>query len=224
MARTVCPVTTRMAVRQVQGAAIGPPTAWSPAVVRHTDAALAHPSQHSASIGCPAARNRAAAAAAGAAATSDSAGLARTRCGQDLPQLKAPCAGVFSARVDGPDSAEAASPALSGAGISFSPAELQAVVGDMTDALREPGIGTAEVGEIVNLLSAAEAAHAAAPPRCAALQPVTIQERGLHSLKLCWSDGGSAYPKEKVDMNQVTTPCTSAWVAARASPASRRTS
>ena len=150
--------------------------------------------------------------------------LATLFCGQDLPQRKALCVGVFSARVDGSHSTEAAGPALSGAGISFSPAELQAVVGDMTDALREPGIGTAEVGEIVNLLSAAEAAHAAAPPRCAALQPVTIQERGLHSLKLCWSDGGSAYPKEKVDMNQVTTPCTSAWVAARASPAPRRTS
>lgn len=44
----------------------------------------------------------------------------------------------------------------------FSPAELRAVVGDMTEALREQGIGTVEVGEIVNLLYAA---REATPPR-----------------------------------------------------------
>ena len=40
----------------------------------------------------------------------------------------------------------------------FSPAELQAVVGDLTETLREQGIGTVEVGEIVNLLYAAREA------------------------------------------------------------------
>jgi truncated hemoglobin YjbI len=84
--------------------------------------------------------------------------LAPLFCGQDLPQLKALCVGVFSARVGGPCSAEAAGPALSGAGMSFSPAELQAVAGDMTEALREQGLGTVEVGEVVNLLYAARQA------------------------------------------------------------------
>ena len=42
------------------------------------------------------------------------------------------------------------------------PGGLQAVIGDMTEALREHGIGTLEVGEIVNLLYAAPEA---APPR-----------------------------------------------------------
>jgi hypothetical protein len=35
----------------------------------------------------------------------------------------------------------------------------------MTEALREQGIGTVEVGEIVNLLYAAQAAPEAPPPR-----------------------------------------------------------
>ena len=42
----------------------------------------------------------------------------------------------------------------------FGPAELQAVVGDMTEALREQGVGTVEVAEIVNLLYASERAAA----------------------------------------------------------------
>jgi ribosomal protein S28E/S33 len=46
--------------------------------------------------------------------------------------------------------------------MSFSPAQLQAVLGDLSEALREQGIGTVEVGEIVNLL---DAAREAAPPR-----------------------------------------------------------
>ncbi len=46
--------------------------------------------------------------------------------------------------------------------MSLSAEERQAVVGDMTDALRDQGIGTVEVGEIVNLLYAA---REAAPPR-----------------------------------------------------------
>lgn len=88
--------------------------------------------------------------------------LAPLFCGQDLPQLKALGVSVFSARVGRPCSTEAAGAAPPDTGMSFSPAELQAVVGDMTDALREQGIGTAEVGEIVNLLYAA---REAAPPR-----------------------------------------------------------
>lgn len=78
--------------------------------------------------------------------------LAPLFCGKDLPQLKAMEVSVFSARVGGPCGTEAADPALPNAGMCFSPAELRAVVGDMTEALREQGIGTVEVGEIVNLL------------------------------------------------------------------------
>jgi hemoglobin len=81
--------------------------------------------------------------------------LAPLFCGKDLPQLKALGVRVFSARVGGPCSTEAGGPALPDAGMRFSPAELQAVVGDMTDALREQGIGMPEVGEIVHLLYAA---------------------------------------------------------------------
>ncbi|MDP2451118.1 MAG: hypothetical protein Q8M93_19685 [Polaromonas sp.] len=88
--------------------------------------------------------------------------LAPLFCGKDLPQLKALGVSVFSARVGGPCCTEAADPALPDAGMCFSPAELQAVVGDMTEALREQGIGTVEVGEIVNLLYAAREAE---PPR-----------------------------------------------------------
>jgi hemoglobin len=84
--------------------------------------------------------------------------LATLFCGKDLPQLKALGVSVFSARVGGPCSTEAAGAALRDAGMSFGPAELQAVIGDMTEALREHGIGTLEVGEIVNLLYAARGA------------------------------------------------------------------
>lgn len=83
--------------------------------------------------------------------------LAPLFCGKDLPQLKALGVSVFSARIGGPCSSEAAGPAPPDAGMSFSPAELQAVVGDMSEALREQGLGTVEIGEIVNLLYAARA-------------------------------------------------------------------
>lgn len=83
--------------------------------------------------------------------------LAPLFCGKDLPQLKALGVSVFSARLGGPCSSEAAGPAPPDAGMSFSPAELQAVVGDMTEALREQGLGAVEIGEIVNLLYAARA-------------------------------------------------------------------
>ena len=97
--------------------------------------------------------------------------LAPLFCGQDLPHLKALGVGVFSARVGGPcstkaagaaETAEAADAALSNAGMRFSPTELQAVVCDMTEALREQGIGTVEVEEIVNVLYAS---RVATPPR-----------------------------------------------------------
>jgi len=88
--------------------------------------------------------------------------LAPLFCGKDLPQLKALGESVINAWVGGPCSPEAAGPALRGAGMRLNPAELQTVVGDMTNALREQGIGTVEVGELVNLLYVA---REAAPPR-----------------------------------------------------------
>jgi len=88
--------------------------------------------------------------------------LASLFCGKDLPQLKALGVSVFSARVGGPCSSEAAGSALPGAGMSFGPAELQAVAGDLAEALREQGVDTVVVAEIVNHLYAA---RGAAPPR-----------------------------------------------------------
>jgi hypothetical protein len=57
--------------------------------------------------------------------------------GKDLPQFEALCVSALSARVGGPCSTEATGPALPNVGMRFSPTELQAVVGDMTEALRE---------------------------------------------------------------------------------------
>ena len=97
--------------------------------------------------------------------------LAPLFCGQDLPHLKALGVSEFNARVggpcstsaaDAPDATVAADRALSDAAIRYSPAELQAVVGDMTEALREQGIGMLEVEETVNVLYAA---RVAASPR-----------------------------------------------------------
>jgi len=84
--------------------------------------------------------------------------LAALFCGKDLPQLKALGVSAFSASVGGPCCTEAAGLAPAYAGMRFSPAELQAVVGDMTDVLREQGIGAVDVAEIVNLLYAAREA------------------------------------------------------------------
>lgn len=81
--------------------------------------------------------------------------LAPLFCGKDLPQLKALGVRALSARIGGPRSTEAAGPGLPDTYMSFSPTELQAVVGDLADALREQGIGTVEVGEVVHLLYAA---------------------------------------------------------------------
>jgi hemoglobin len=88
--------------------------------------------------------------------------------GKDLPQLKALGVSVFSARLGGPCSSAAAGLAPADAGMRFNAAERQAVVGDMTEALRERGIGTVEVAAIVDRLYAAQATetqhHHAEPP------------------------------------------------------------
>lgn len=78
--------------------------------------------------------------------------LATLFCGKDLPQLKALGVSVFSTIVGGPFGIETGGPELPYAGMRFSPEELQAVVGDLTAALQEQGIGTVEVEEIVRLL------------------------------------------------------------------------
>lgn len=65
----------------------------------------------------------------------------------DLPQLKALGVGFLSARAGGPHHDAAPQHAR----LSFSPAELQAVVGDDLDTLAEHGVGAAEIGEVVGL-------------------------------------------------------------------------
>ena len=75
--------------------------------------------------------------------------------GKDLPQLKALGVSVFRARVGASCSTQAEGPTPAGVGIRFSPTELQAVIADLTETLREQGIGTVDVEEIVNLLYAA---------------------------------------------------------------------
>ena len=67
--------------------------------------------------------------------------------GLELPQLKALGVGFLSARVGGPHHDAAPQHAR----LSFSPAELQAVVGDDLDTLAEHGVGAAEIGEVVGL-------------------------------------------------------------------------
>ena len=75
-------------------------------------------------------------------------------CGKDLPQLKALFFSLLSARVAQPCCTGSVYPALQDADMGFSPAELQALIDDMTAALREQGLGTSEVGEIIKLLYA----------------------------------------------------------------------
>lgn len=75
--------------------------------------------------------------------------------GRDLPQLKALGVSLFSARVGGPCGTGASGLALTCASMRISPQELHAAVGDMTEALREQGIGRAEVGEVVSHIYAA---------------------------------------------------------------------
>lgn len=81
--------------------------------------------------------------------------LVDTLCGRDLPQLKALGVSLLSARVGGPCGAEVSGMELPGASIRFSPKELHAALGDVTEALREQGIGAEEVDEVVSLICAA---------------------------------------------------------------------
>lgn len=82
--------------------------------------------------------------------------------GQDLPQLKALGVRIVSAATGGPDPGLAPGKPSHNAGMGFSPAQLQAIVGDVTDALREQGVGAVEVGEVVQLI---HARRASAPGR-----------------------------------------------------------
>jgi phosphate starvation-inducible PhoH-like protein len=72
--------------------------------------------------------------------------------GLDLPDLKARGVSFLVAASGGPDRAVLAGPAPQHAGMGFSAAELQAVVGDVAQALAEQGAGVAEVGEVVSLI------------------------------------------------------------------------
>ncbi len=75
--------------------------------------------------------------------------------GRDLPQIKALGVSLLSARTGGPCGTEVSAMELSGARLRFSPNELHAALGDVTDALREQGIGADEVCELVSLIQAA---------------------------------------------------------------------
>lgn len=88
-------------------------------------------------------------------------------CGQDLPQLKALGVSFLSAGAGGPGHEPGPAEVRQHVGMSFSPAQWQAVVGDMTEALREQGIGAAEVGEVVKLLDARGSARNDSRTRCA---------------------------------------------------------
>lgn len=74
--------------------------------------------------------------------------------GRDLPQLKALGVSLLSARVGGPSGTGVSVMELPGASIRFSPQELHAALDDMTEAMREQGIGADEVGEVVSLIYA----------------------------------------------------------------------
>lgn len=126
--------------------------------------------------------------------------LAPLFCGKDLPQLKAFGVSVFSARVGGPCSNEAADPTRPDAGMRFSPVELQAVVGDMTEALHEHGVGMVEVAEVVNLLYTAREAVPREPP--------FSRERFKNAGRIACNPAGPRVDlpnPRRVDMNQVTT-------------------
>lgn len=71
--------------------------------------------------------------------------------GLDLPQLKGLALGFLSASAGGPGDGLAPDLEPWHAAMCFSPTQLQAVVGDLNDALREKGVGAIEVGEVLNL-------------------------------------------------------------------------
>jgi len=109
--------------------------------------------------------------------------LAHRFRGQDLPQLKALGVGFLSPGAGGPclDLAPGATPQY--AGMRFCPAELQAVVGDVADALLEQGVGAAEIDEVLGLFRT-----------ISGQQPGTNQERGPHSLQIHRFDHGPDHP------------------------------
>jgi hemoglobin len=72
--------------------------------------------------------------------------------GLDLPELKAQGVSLLIVASGGPGAVAPAGPLPQHAGMCFSAAELQAVVGDVAKALAEQGVGVAEVGEVVSLI------------------------------------------------------------------------
>jgi len=72
--------------------------------------------------------------------------------GLDLPDLKDQGVSFLIAASGGPHRVAPAGPAQQHAGMGFSAVELQAVVGDVAQALAEQGAGVAEVGEVVHLI------------------------------------------------------------------------
>ena len=71
-----------------------------------------------------------------------------------LPQLKALGECFLSAAAGAPCHGLVTSPQPQHAGMCFSSVQLQAVVGDVTEALVEQGVGAVEVGEVVALFHA----------------------------------------------------------------------
>jgi len=75
--------------------------------------------------------------------------------GQDLPQLKTQAVTFLSASAGGPRDGLATDPVAWHAGWRFSPAQLLAVAGDVSEALREQGVGAVEAAEVVRIFCAA---------------------------------------------------------------------
>jgi hemoglobin len=94
--------------------------------------------------------------------------------GRDLPQLKALGVNLLSARVGGPCGSDLSGMELTDASLRFSPKELHAALGDMAESLREQGVGSNEIHELVRLVSAA---GLALPLRRTAADPIRSQER-----------------------------------------------
>ena len=82
--------------------------------------------------------------------------------GLDLPELKAQGVSFLVAASSGPHGVASSGPVQQHAGMGFSAAELQAVVGDVAQALAEHGAGVAEVGEVLSLIRTLNR-----PPPCA---------------------------------------------------------
>lgn len=74
--------------------------------------------------------------------------------GQDLPQLKALGERFLSAGTGASGQGLTMGAPTQHVGMRFSPEQLQAVVGDMTDALVERGVGAVELGEVLALVKA----------------------------------------------------------------------